>query len=164
MQRNDLVKELIYVTQRYLHRQDKLEERGHDVRSNVVSESYLPGRSDHLKGKLPDAKEMTATEDGHRLCLSSEHTYDFGAEFERTMIYYDTARLDGLAKRHETLLELTDYFIKRDDFLEYRAAVFEPRQKKFAPADKDTQRPILVRILRRSSDCLRTITFVRLAF
>jgi hypothetical protein len=60
------------------------------------------------------------------------------------MIYYDKARLDGLAKRHETNLELTDYFINRDDFLEYRKAVFEPRPKKFGPADKDTQRPIIV--------------------
>ncbi len=73
-----------------------------------------------------------------------EHTYGFGPEFERTMIYYDKARLDGLAKRHETILELTDYFVNRDDFLEYRKAVFEPRPKKFGPADKDTQRPILV--------------------
>jgi hypothetical protein len=60
------------------------------------------------------------------------------------MIYYDKARLDGLARRNETILELTDYFINRDDFLEYRKAVFEPRPKKFGPADKDTQRPIIV--------------------
>ncbi|CAF4707209.1 unnamed protein product [Rotaria sp. Silwood2] len=59
------------------------------------------------------------------------------------MIYYDKARLDGLATRHETVLELTDYFVNRDDFLEYRKAVFEPRPKKFGPADKDTQRPII---------------------
>ena len=64
------------------------------------------------------------------------------------MIYYHEARLDGLAKRHETLLELTDYFVKRNDFLEYRKAVFEHRPKRFGPADKDTQRPIIV-ILRK---------------
>ncbi|CAF1062156.1 unnamed protein product [Adineta ricciae] len=114
-------KDLIYVTQKYAHRQDKLEERRHDVRSNIVYENYLPGRSDHLK----------------------EHTYGFGPEFERIMIYYDKARIDGLAKRHETTLELTDYFVNRDDFLEYRKAMFEPRPKKFGPADKDTNRPIL---------------------
>jgi hypothetical protein len=60
------------------------------------------------------------------------------------LIYYDKARLDSLAKRHETLLELTDYFIGRDDFLEYRKATFETRSKKFGPADKDTQSPIIV--------------------
>jgi hypothetical protein len=60
------------------------------------------------------------------------------------MIYYDKARLDGLARRNETILELTDFFIHRDDFLEYRKAVFEPRPKKFGPADKDTQRPLIV--------------------
>ena len=44
------VKELIYVTQRYEHRHDKLEVREHDVRTNTVYEHYLPGRNDHLKG------------------------------------------------------------------------------------------------------------------
>lgn len=76
--------------------------------------------------------------------FSLDHTYGFGPEFERVMIYYDKARLDGLARRHETVLELTDFFVNRDDFLEYRKAVFEPRPKKFGPADKDAQRPIIV--------------------
>lgn len=68
------------------------------------------------------------------------------------MIYYDKARIDGLAKRHETTLELTDYFVNRDDFLEYRKALFEPRPKKFGPADKDTNRPILVSLSIVSAD------------
>ena len=38
------VKELIYVTQRYEHRHDKLEVREHDVRTNTVYENYHPGR------------------------------------------------------------------------------------------------------------------------
>jgi hypothetical protein len=46
------VKELIYVTQRYQHRHDKLEAREHDVKTNTVYENYLPGRLDHLKGKM----------------------------------------------------------------------------------------------------------------
>ncbi len=46
------VKELIYVTQRYEHRHDKLEVREHDVRTNMVYENYLPGRYDHLKGNI----------------------------------------------------------------------------------------------------------------
>ena len=46
----NLVKELIYVTQKYEHRHDKLETREHDVRTNTVDEHYLPGRSDQLKG------------------------------------------------------------------------------------------------------------------
>lgn len=72
------------------------------------------------------------------------------------MIYYHEARFDGLAKRHETLLELTDYFVKRDDFLEYRKTIFEHRPKRFGPADKDTQRPIIVifhRLIRTSFSC-----------
>ena len=76
------------------------------------------------------------------------------------MIYYDRARLDGLAKRNETTLELTDCFINRDDFLEYRKAMFEPRPKKFGPADKDAQRPILVIIffkINKTSNSLSTV-------
>jgi hypothetical protein len=46
------VKELIYVTQRYEHRHDKLEVREHDVKTNTVYENYLPGRYDHLKGNM----------------------------------------------------------------------------------------------------------------
>ena len=45
-----LVKELIFVTQRYEHRHDRLETREHDVRTNTVYENYLPGRTDQLKG------------------------------------------------------------------------------------------------------------------
>jgi hypothetical protein len=49
-------------------------------------------------------------------------------------------------KRYETVLEMTDHFKSRDDFLEYRKVAFEPRPKKFGPADKDSQRPIIVRL------------------
>ena len=49
-----IVKDLIYVTQRYEHRHDKLEVREHDVKTNMVYENYLPGRLDHLKGRLID--------------------------------------------------------------------------------------------------------------
>jgi hypothetical protein len=83
------------------------------------------------------------------------------------MIYYDKARLDGLAKRHETILELTDYFVNRDDFLEYRKTEFEPRPKKFGPADKDTQRPIIVIINMKTNYFLLvvvTCTFQRTPF
>jgi hypothetical protein len=49
-----LVKELIYVTQRYEHRQDKLQERENDIRVSTTYEHYLPGRQDHLKGEMKD--------------------------------------------------------------------------------------------------------------
>lgn len=51
---SNLVKELIYVTQKYEHRHDKLSVREHDVRTNMVYENYLPGRNDHLKGIYQD--------------------------------------------------------------------------------------------------------------
>ena len=79
-----------------------------------------------------------------RIDFSLEHIHDHPLDLERTLIYYDQARIDGLAKRQETALELTDYFAYRDDFLEYRKTIFEPRQKKFGPADKDTPRQIIV--------------------
>ena len=62
--RKNLVKELIYVTQRYEHRHDKLEVREHDVRTNTVYENYLPGRPDHLKGKIKFVNQRENSIDG----------------------------------------------------------------------------------------------------
>jgi hypothetical protein len=56
---SNLVKDLIYVTQRYEHRHDKLEVREHDVKTNMVYENYLPGRYDHLKGKTSEISLRT---------------------------------------------------------------------------------------------------------
>ena len=61
------------------------------------------------------------------------------------MYFYAEARLDGLKCREETPTEMVEHFVHRDDYLYYRKAFFDKRQKKFGPQDGDNYRPILVR-------------------
>ena len=79
----------------------------------------------------------------------AEHLYKAsapGAESERTMFFYDKARVDGLRRRNETPTYMEEHFVDRHDFLFFRAVEFAKRPKKFGPADATTAnaRPILV--------------------
>ena len=59
--------------------------------------------------------------------------------------------MDGLAKREETPLEMTEHFLERDDFQYYRHVQYGKRQRKLEPAStlpSSNPRPILV-----SSSC-----------
>ena len=67
-----------------------------------------------------------------------------GPENERTMIFFDVARDDGLKIREESSTSMEENFINRDDFLYYRFVEFGKRPKKFGPAENQTPRPILV--------------------
>ena len=76
-----------------------------------------------------------------------EHHYKAsapGPESERTMVFYDEARVDGLQKREEMPTEMTEHFVNRDDFLYYRHVEFGKRPKKFGPAEVQSPRPIIV--------------------
>ena len=53
--------------------------------------------------------------------------------------------MDGLLKRVETPLSMTEYFLDRPDFLHYRHVDFGKREKKFGPAESAIPRPIEVR-------------------
>lgn len=82
----------------------------------------------------------------------TEHQYKAsspGPESERTMAFYDEARVDGLVKRIETPAEMTEHFKNRDDFLYYKHFEFGKKPKKFGPQDgssSQNNRPILVRV------------------
>ena len=82
----------------------------------------------------------------------AEHQYKSttpGPENERTMFFHDEARVDGLVKRVETAVEMTEHFKNRDDFLFYKHVDFGKKPKKFGPQDGSTTanvRPILVSI------------------
>ena len=56
-----------------------------------------------------------------------------------------SARVDGLAKRDMTATEMTEHFESRPDFLYYRHVTFSKITKRFEPAEKVQQRPIVVR-------------------
>lgn len=72
----------------------------------------------------------------------SEHHYKniggAGPESERTMIYYNLARVDGLHKRVKTATEMDEYFVNRDDFLVHRHVEYGGRNLKAGPAETNT--------------------------
>lgn len=80
-----------------------------------------------------------------------EHCYKAsapGAENDRTMHFYDEARVDGLVKRIETPISMTEHYKNRDDFQYYKHIDFGKRTKKFGPQDEvvtNNPRPIVVR-------------------
>ncbi|PIK54161.1 putative coiled-coil domain-containing protein [Apostichopus japonicus] len=126
------LKDLIQVKEWFSNRSDQLDLRVTNHRTGLVTEHYKQGRPRHLK----------------------EQTYKAispGPESERTQIFYNQARVDGLTRRDETPLEMTEHFTDRDDFLYYRQVVFGRRQKKLEPSGSlpsSNPRPI-VRIVER---------------
>ncbi|XP_072278788.1 dynein regulatory complex subunit 7 [Pyxicephalus adspersus] len=67
-------------------------------------------------------------------------------ETERTMLFYSTARLDGLERRDEKPNKMIETFQGRPDFLYYRLTLFGKRPKKVAIAGGPIEanpRPIL---------------------
>jgi len=112
------------VREYFAHRADKLYERVFNHRTGLITEFLSPGR--------------------HR-CLK-EHKYKANApspENERSMIFYSEARVDGLMKRTEDPLQMTEEFTDREDHLYYRHVEFGTRPRKFGPAEDVTPRPIL---------------------
>ncbi|VDI74883.1 Hypothetical predicted protein [Mytilus galloprovincialis] len=119
--------DLVTVKEYFAHRIDKLLQRVSNHRSGWVTEHFDPGRSHCLK----------------------EHQYKSsapGPENERTMIFYNEARVDGLIKRVETPAEMMEEYSDRDDFLYYKHIDFGKRPKKFGPQDGSSsknERPIV---------------------
>lgn len=67
---------------------------------------------------------------------------------DRTMEFYERARVDGLIKREETPKTMTEHYEGRTDFLSYRHVNFGPRVKKLAQNSAESNpRPMVVSIL-----------------
>lgn len=119
--------DLVMVKEYFAHRVDKLTQRVNNHRTGWVVEYFDPGRLKCVK----------------------EHQYKSsapGPENERTMIFYNEARVDGLIKRVETPTEMTEEYSDRDDFLYYKHVDFGKRPKKFGPQDgpsSKNERPII---------------------
>lgn len=56
-----------------------------------------------------------------------------------------SARVDGLAKRELTATEMTEHFENRPDFLYLRHVTYEKPTKRFEPAERSKEKPIVVR-------------------
>eukprot|EP00079_Xenopus_tropicalis_P024210 XP_012816760.1 PREDICTED: dynein regulatory complex subunit 7 isoform X1 [Xenopus tropicalis] len=109
----------------FQNRKDKLDVREQNKIEQVTTEYFIPGRADSLK----------------------VHEYrSLAPETERSMMFYSEARLDGLQRRDEKPVEMTEIYQGRADFLYYRHIVFGKRPKKVAIAGGPTEanpRPIL---------------------
>ncbi|XP_036363174.1 dynein regulatory complex subunit 7-like isoform X2 [Octopus sinensis] len=106
--------QLKMVKEIFKHRIDKLYLRERNHETHWIIEYFKPGRE----------------------CSLKEHCYKFdsaGPESDRTMIFYDDARVDGLQKRIETSTSMTEHFIGRKDLLCYKYVEFGPRLLVFAP-------------------------------
>ena len=79
-----------------------------------------------------------------------DHSYlsmsPYSPETDRTMLFYENVRVDGLLKRVEKTLQLTEEYQKRPDRLYYRNVTFGRRAKTFAPSETKNSRPIEVGI------------------
>merc|ERR1719483_523982 len=86
--------DLKVVKEYYEHRTDKQNMKIHNHRTGWVTEHFQAGRSKNVKE--------------HCFKASSP-----GAENERTMTFYHEARVDGLVKRIETPLSMTEHYKHR---------------------------------------------------
>ncbi|XP_062442550.1 dynein regulatory complex subunit 7 [Rhea pennata] len=116
---------VVEVREWFKNREDKLEMREVNKQTQLITEHFCPGHLLGLKAHI-----YTSTE----------------PETERTMEFYNEARVDGLQKRVENASEMSEYFVGRDDFLYFRHVEFGKRVKKIHMAGTRTDvnpRPIV---------------------
>ena len=92
------------ISEYYENRKDKLRERIHLPKENLIHEYFNPGRLHGLK----------------------EHIIMNGKTKE--MIFYPNARSDGLYLRVEKENKIIERFVDREDLLSYKSVTFEPFQ------------------------------------
>ncbi|NWX91655.1 DRC7 protein, partial [Nothoprocta pentlandii] len=116
---------VVEVREWFKNREDKLERREVNRQMQVTKEYFHPGHLLGLKAHIYTSMEP---------------------ETERTMEFYNEARVDGLQKHVENAHEMTDYFEGRDDCLYLRHVEFGKRVKKIQIAGTRTDinpRPIV---------------------
>ncbi|NXO55759.1 DRC7 protein, partial [Aramus guarauna] len=122
---------------------------GLDCTEVVTVKEWFKNREDMLDMREVNKQTQLTTEyfsPGHLLGLKA-HTYtSLEPETERTIEFYNEARVDGLQKVVEKADEMTEYFVGRDDFLHVRHVEFGKRGKKIHLAGTRTDvnaRPIV---------------------
>ncbi|NWX48082.1 DRC7 protein, partial [Steatornis caripensis] len=117
--------EVVEVKEWFKNREDMLDMRQVNKRTQLTTEHFSPG---------------------HHLGLKAHVYASLKPGTERTMEFYSEARADGLQKRVENANEMTEYFVGRDDFLHVRHMEFGKRGKKVHLAGTGTDinsRPIV---------------------
>nr|XP_008120536.2 PREDICTED: dynein regulatory complex subunit 7 [Anolis carolinensis] len=100
---------ILEIKEWYKNREDMLNMRELNKRTDWITEYFLPGHAHGLKAHVYKTMEL---------------------ETERTMEFYHETRVDGLEKRVETATDMTEYFVGRSDFLYYKHTEFGKRGKK----------------------------------
>ncbi|KAM3860447.1 dynein regulatory complex subunit 7-like [Diretmus argenteus] len=100
----------------YRHRHDHLEERELNKDTNLTTERFRPAQRSVYSLKLHRYVTLTA-------------------ETEREMEFDSCIRVDGLVRRVELPLEMTETFQDRDDFLYYRHVVFGQHVQLLGPGE-----------------------------
>mmetsp|Transcript_27648 Transcript_27648/g.69682 ORF Transcript_27648/g.69682 Transcript_27648/m.69682 type:complete len:469 (+) Transcript_27648:102-1508(+) len=109
--------EVLECREKFARRKDKLRERRTYPMADVTQEFFDPGSSFGLK-------DTTLTRGAHR-----------------EVNFYHKSRLDGLSKRVEDIQQKTmEYFVGRDDRLEYRSVTYLPMEQQAEEAE-ETRRP-----------------------
>ncbi|KAG8524304.1 Dynein regulatory complex subunit 7 [Galemys pyrenaicus] len=88
---------------------------------------------------------------GHPQALRVHSYKSMQPEMDRVMEFYESARVDGLVKREETPLSMTEHYQGRPDFLSYRHINFGPRVKKAAQNSAESNPRPMVKITERFS-------------
>ncbi|XP_004690301.1 PREDICTED: dynein regulatory complex subunit 7 [Condylura cristata] len=88
---------------------------------------------------------------GHPQALRVHSYKSMQPEMDRIMEFYESARVDGLVKREETPLTMTEYYQGRPDFLCYRHVNFRPRVKKVVQNSSESNPRPVVKITERFS-------------
>ncbi|KAG5442082.1 Dynein regulatory complex subunit 7 [Clonorchis sinensis] len=130
------------VLEKYAQRADKLLSRFREESTNAVNEAYDHGRKSYH--------------------LAEHHYYrnQQGPQARRTMVFYHTARVDGLEKREQTPTTMKEYYVGRSDRMCYREVLFGAKIKKFGPAQlaKDADGGALVCVTSSSQLAIDKIT------
>lgn len=97
--------------------------------TDVITDFFEKGRSDHCKGTIRN-KKMLTTQACNIFCVSLmiknilAHRYlasnNDSIEGERTIDFYDSAQFNGLSRIEMGRLYLTEHYVDREDLLYYR--------------------------------------------
>lgn len=113
--------------------------------SLIRTEEWLLNRVDKLIKRVDDNEFITENFAEGRSYNIKQHIYrknDLRPFGDRTMYFYNHARVDGLSSRIDCENEMIEHFIDRSDYLYYRRVIFKKPVAKFDSTEVLT-RPII---------------------
>lgn len=114
----------------YGNRKDCLIAIKTQIAKNERTEYFKRGREDACKGFYQTNKLEKLKKKSIYLLVFIVHLYDYDfntLEMPRTMEFFNDSRLDGLKTLETDALMLKEYFVNREDFLNFRHTTFAQR-------------------------------------